>query len=1704
MSSSTHLLSSAARSPALSTLCGRMRCICCAPSALSAAPRLSPSLSAAPSPSARKTTRSSAHSLRSAFLPPTLGFPRSLGGARVNFPTLPAGATAGRARRLAVEARGKKKGAEEGGAEQEGGKYKGTVCLPQTSFGMRANASVREPEIQALWGELDVAGKLLESNPGEPFTLHDGPPYANGDLHIGHALNKILKDFINRYQMLRGRKVKFVPGWDCHGLPIELKVLQSMDSKARQGLTPIKLRKKAAQFALKTVDKQRQAFRRYGVWADWEHPYLTLRPAYEAAQLGVFARMVLNGHIYRGRKPVHWSPSSRTALAEAELEYPDVHVSRSIYTTFPLRSLASSLPASLTPLLPSLALAIWTTTPWTIPGNAAVAVNERISYSLVEIGPPAAVADADSAASAGAAAAGSAADGDAAAAAAPAPTFGKGKRNTGSLLSSLSSAAPSSAAPPTTRHVIVATDLIQSLQATWRCSLTPVATFPGSHLEGSTYQHPLDGRICPVVVGGEYITTESGTGLVHTAPGHGQEDYATGLKYGLELISPVDDEGRFTAEAKGGEFEGLSVLGEGNAAVMAALNGNGALLLEEAYEHKYPYDWRSKQPTIFRATDQWFASVNGFKEEALEAIRGVQWFPPQGEKRITAMVEGRSDWCISRQRSWGVPIPAFYHIETGEPLLTQETIAHVQAIVAEKGSDAWWEMEVADLLPPSLRDQAPQYRKGSDTMDVWFDSGSSWASVLASCPSPSPSTSASASASGSDTNGAASSSSSDSGLNFPADLYLEGSDQHRGWFQSSLLTGVAAAGTAPYRAVLTHGFVLDERGMKMSKSVGNVVDPLTVINGGKNQKTEPAYGADVLRLWVASVDYSGDVVIGPTIVKQMSDVYRKLRGTLRFLLGNLHDYEPSEAVPYASLPALDRYALRRLADVMQDVQQSYDDFQFYRFYQLIQRFAVVDLSNFYFDVCKDRLYVGGQDYLTRRACQTVLAHHLTAFLAAIAPVLPHMAEDAWQNLPSNFPRPVPSVFQMPWPKPEADWLSFGEAELVTWGTLIELRSEVNKVMERARMGKLIGANLDAAVYLHTPSPSLSSALLALSDSSASSSTAAATDDTAAAEEGREGSGQKGMKELRAVDSLRTVFLSSQVHVLPSEADLASLGLEFSSDVEVQWNGEAARVLVAVGRAAGGKCERCWNFSQAVGSFAGHPTLCARCHSVVADLLIALPASRTSRPAAARASRSAAPRVTPYCSPHIAPCCPACRALLQTACRALLQPVRRALLPCALRPATASALRPTAASASRSAAPRVAPCCSQHVGWRGSAGLGGAAGQGRACRGLQGRARGGQGSKSLSVQGSATRGLQGASRSTAAAGRGAAGSAGSAAGAGGAGGASGSAGGVAGAGGAGPTTERHCLSWPLSRQLQRLGLDSSGHCLSRTTPPLSSFASGFFSERQSQQETFSPQVLSELFPQRCVTGSVEATALGARESYVALGASESAAALGASESAAALSAHASPATGSSSAEALHAFTLDSGASRYFFRDYTTLTPLAAPVPVSLADPTGGPIVARASTVLPYPVVPSGSLSSLHLPTFLTNLVSNAAIWDVWIDIFIPGGQRVAICICSRTGRHLATFTRQPGSSLYTLTTASAQVAEAGQTLLWHHRLGHPSLPRIHSMRSRLLVSGLPRSLPSLPRSPAPPCLLCVQGRQRAAPHSSEFPPTTAPLQTLHMD
>ncbi|MBD2490916.1 isoleucine--tRNA ligase [Aulosira sp. FACHB-615] len=950
----------------------------------------------------------------------------------------------------------------------ETGSYKDTVNLPKTNFEMRANAIKREPEIQKFWAENQIFERLSQENPGELFILHDGPPYANGSLHIGHALNKILKDIINRYQLLQGRKVRYVPGWDCHGLPIELKVLQNLKSAERQSLTPLQLRQKAKEFALATVDDQRQNFKRYGVWGDWDNPYLTLKPEYEAAQIGVFGQMYLKGYIYRGLKPVHWSPSSKTALAEAELEYPEGHTSRSIYAAFPVTGLAEAVKSVLGEYLPELGVAVWTTTPWTIPGNLAVAVNGELNYAVVE------VSRRDAEAQRG------------------------------------------------FKYLIVAADLVERLAATISAELTVKATFKGKELEHTTYRHPLYDRESPVVVGGDYITTESGTGLVHTAPGHGQEDYIVGQRYGLPILAPVDDNGNFTEEA--GQFAGLNVLGDGNQAVIDALTAAGSLLKEEAYAHKYPYDWRTKKPTIFRATEQWFASVAGFREEALKAIASVKWIPAQGENRITPMVAERSDWCISRQRSWGVPIPVFYDEETNEPLLNEETINHVQAIIAEKGSDAWWELSVEELLPESYRNNGKSYRRGTDTMDVWFDSGSSWAAVLKQRPE----------------------------LRYPADIYLEGSDQHRGWFQSSLLTSVAVNGIAPYKTVLTHGFALDEQGRKMSKSEGNVVDPNAIIEGGKNQKSDPAYGADVLRLWVSSVDYSGDVRIGKNIIKQLNDVRGKIRNTARFLLGSLHDFDPEkDAVSFDELPQLDKYMLHRIREVFQEVTEAFESFQFFRFFQTVQNFCVVDLSNFYLDVAKDRLYISAPNAFRRRSCQTVIHIALENLARAIAPVLCHTAEDIWQFLP--YKTPYKSVFQAGWVQLDDEWDNPDLGEF--WDTLRSLRTDVNKVLEQARIEKMIGSSLEAKALIHIPHKQLGDAIKAFNPT-------------------------KG----NGIDELRYLLLTSQVEVLESPEKLQ--GLKYTAQT-VDWQ-------IGVVNAEGEKCDRCWNYSTHVGESAEHPLLCERC------------------------------------------------------------------------------------------------------------------------------------------------------------------------------------------------------------------------------------------------------------------------------------------------------------------------------------------------------------------------------------------------------------------------------------------------------------------------------------------------------------------------------
>ncbi|WP_296443893.1 isoleucine--tRNA ligase [Vulcanococcus sp.] len=966
--------------------------------------------------------------------------------------------------------------------------YKDTLNLLQTPFSMRANAKVREPEIQAFWAELQLYERLSQQNPGESFTLHDGPPYANGALHVGHALNKILKDIINKTALLQGKKARFIPGWDCHGLPIELKVLQGLKSSERAELTPVSLRQKAHAYALEQVEGQKAGFRRWGIWADWDQPYLTLQKSYEAAQIGVFGAMVLAGHIYRGLKPVHWSPSSRTALAEAELEYPDGHTSPSVFVAFPAVQLPEGLATQLSAagLKPEaaiaeggLAVAIWTTTPWTLPANLAVSVNERLDYAICAVSP-------------------------------------RGENTA-----------------PAASHLVVAAELRESLEASLGLELQPLLSVKGADLEGIVYRHPLLERTSAVVIGGDYITTEAGTGLVHTAPGHGVDDFNTGKKYGLPVLCPVDEAGNLTAEA--GPFAGTNVLKDANPTIIEALEGTGLLLKQERYEHRYPYDWRTKKPTIFRATEQWFASVEGFRAAALEAIAQVEWLPASGRNRIEAMVSERGDWCISRQRTWGVPIPVFYHRETGEVLLNQATLDHIQALIAEHGADVWWERDEAGLLPADYAAEAAQWRKGTDTMDVWFDSGSSWAGVLG---------------------GIAGGESRAPELHYPADLYLEGSDQHRGWFQSSLLTSVAVNGHAPYKRVLTHGFTLDEKGRKMSKSLGNVVDPAVLVEGGKNEKQEPAYGADVLRLWVSSVDYSADVPLGPGIVKQLADVYRKVRNTARYLLGNLHDFDPArDAVPYAELPLLDQWMLQRTAALIDSVSGDFERFEFYRFFQALQNFCVVDLSNVYLDIAKDRLYVSGAQEFRRRSCQTVLALVVERLAGLIAPVLCHMAEDIWQNLPYSVSER--SVFERGWPTAPTEWR---QPELETpMAQILELRALVNRQLESCRSGGQLGASLEAQVQLE------------LGD---------------------------GAEATRAALSWLESTTHPNVDNLADWLLVSALQQGGSAPADVLAEASEAGITVRIAKAAGEKCERCWHYETDIGQHSAHPSLCGRCVAVL--------------------------------------------------------------------------------------------------------------------------------------------------------------------------------------------------------------------------------------------------------------------------------------------------------------------------------------------------------------------------------------------------------------------------------------------------------------------------------------------------------------------------
>ena len=983
------------------------------------------------------------------------------------------------------------------GKKKESNAYAATVLLPQTTFEMRANSVQKEPLMQKWWLENNVYKHVAnrEESTGnlESFTLHDGPPYANGDLHIGHALNKILKDFITRYQALRGKRVRYVPGWDTHGLPIELKVLQSIeDPEVRKNLTPIKLRKKAAKFALGQVERQSKQFQRYGIWGEFENPYMTLQPAYEASQLEVFGKMFLNGHIYRGKKPVHWSPSSQTALAEAELEYPDVHVSQSVYVAFPIEATLEGANAikdetlKSTLLDGSLKLAVWTTTPWTMPANAAVAMNPKLEYRVCDF---------------------------------------KGEK------------------------IVVANDLVASLSETLEDTLTALGEGPflGAEMEGLTYQHPtIKDRVNPVIVGGDYITTDAGTGLVHTAPGHGQDDYIAGLKYNLPLHSPVDDLGNFTEEA-GSELFGLNVLGDGNEKCIEQLQAANALLKREPYEHKYPYDWRTKKPTIFRATEQWFCSVEGFRDDALKALDSVKFIPESGSKRMRPMVSGRSDWCISRQRSWGVPIPCFFFEETNEVLMDESIIKHVTDIVRKEGTDAWFMKDIEELLPSEHKSKASSLRRGTDTMDVWFDSGSSWNGVL-----------------------------NERGMNAPCDLYLEGSDQHRGWFQSSLLTSVAATGRAPYKTLLTHGFVLDENGYKMSKSKGNVVDPNFVIEGGKNQKTEPGYGADTLRLWVASTDYNSDVSIGSNVIKQTSENYRKIRGTLRFLMGVENDFKSKEhAIAFDQLPGFDQYCLYRLEETMKKIEIAYDNYNFAAVNSEINAFTTF-LSNVYLDVSKDRLYLGHPSDAKRRAAQTVVHELITNLLAALAPILPHTAEEAFlaRDTVAKEDKQI-SVFLQGWPTKKKNSNNnsiMSQADAKNWEALIDLRSVANLAIEDARNSKLVGASLETSIKVFAEDETFSRFLK---------------------------TNEHFLKEM---------FICSEVTLCATLSDYEKKEDREEESKEVfSKSGDsdacAGKLFAAASKASGEKCLRCWCYSNALGTTDAkkHPKLCERCGPIVLDV-----------------------------------------------------------------------------------------------------------------------------------------------------------------------------------------------------------------------------------------------------------------------------------------------------------------------------------------------------------------------------------------------------------------------------------------------------------------------------------------------------------------------
>lgn len=925
--------------------------------------------------------------------------------------------------------------------------YNATIHLPKTDFPMRAGLPAREPVFQEEWEKEGLYQQLMEKNEGKPlFILHDGPPYANGNLHMGHALNKVLKDIIVRYKNMAGFHAPYTPGWDTHGLPIERQAIKAYGMD-RDKVSVAEFRSKCEEFACEHVNTQRTQFKRLGVLGDWEKPYLTLTHDFEATQIEVFGEMVKKGFIYKGMKPVYWCPKDETALAEAEIEYQDVPC-KSIFVKFAVTD-DKGVISKLIGTTENVYFVIWTTTTWTIPGNLAISLNPFFEYDFVKV--------------------------------------------------------------PNGEIYVLAKELVESVMKTAGIGEWEVlATALGSDLEMVKTRHPLFDRDS-VVITGEHVTLDAGTGCVHTAPGFGADDFIVCQKYKIPIIVPVDEKGCHTAES--GKYEGIYV-DDSNEIILKDLDECGALLATEDIVHSYPHCWRCKNPIIFRTTEQWFCSVDALKDDAVRACHNITWLPAWGEERMTSMIVERSDWCISRQRIWGVPIPIFFCKDCGKPLVNEQTIKIVSNLFRERGSNAWFELDASEILPDDIKCECGcgSFDKETDTMDVWFDSGSSHAAVLDDGKFPY--------------------------LQFPADVYLEGNDQYRGWFQSSMLTSIATKGVAPYKTVITHGMIVDEERQKMSKSLGN---------GISLQEILKQYGADIVRLWVASADYKQDMRISKEMFKHLSQNYLKIRNTARYILGNLNGFEVSQLLPYGELEELDQWALMKLNELVTKVIGAYDAYEFHTVLHAIHNFCVVDMSNFYLDVIKDRLYC--DEGKLRLSAQTAMFHILDAIVRMVSPILCFTSDEIWKAMPHQEGDDLRNIALNGMPAPNAAY-AFDTEKQEKWTCLLVLRDEVNKALEAARNQKIIGKPLEAAVTVEL-----------------------------------NGTDCTYFRENFAEEALADLCIVSKMHV--SEGEGAPKTVE---------NRYGLKVTVA--HAEGKKCERCWKFVGSVGSDSRHPALCARCASVV--------------------------------------------------------------------------------------------------------------------------------------------------------------------------------------------------------------------------------------------------------------------------------------------------------------------------------------------------------------------------------------------------------------------------------------------------------------------------------------------------------------------------